>query len=85
MGVALAFAMACQVATSLLLGLETLALLVDALVFAGIGLFVVSFGQAGRKSHLQVLEMASFDALTGLLNRRSFETRMLAEINRPGR
>jgi diguanylate cyclase (GGDEF)-like protein len=82
---ALLFAVACQVITSLLLGLAFHATLVDALVFAAIGACVVSFGRAGRKSHLQVLQMASFDALTGLLNRRSFETALQAEINRQKR
>lgn len=81
----LMYAIACQVAISLYLGLGLLALCADTLVFAGMGLLVVSLGWAARKSHLQVRDLASFDTLTGLLNRRSFEARLQAEINRQKR
>lgn len=72
----------CQIYNSLVQGISTVALKTDAMIFLMSSALVVYLARALRENYLEKARQASTDWLTGLHNRRSFETIVDMEVSR---
>ena len=71
-----------QFLTFLYDGIHIVPLIVDGIIAFLSALLAIFLARTLRKNHLATIELASTDALTGLPNRRSFETIADLEIER---
>jgi len=71
-----------QVYNSLVQGISTVALKADAIIFLMSSALIVYLARAARENYLEKARQASTDWLTGLHNRRSFETIVDMETSR---